>query len=493
MPRRPRRLRRRPGRLRRAGGGQLRRHASPATTTSRSSRCSRWRSSRAARRSPPSGRADVIRPETREFLLGALALGRGRGRRALPRLSARPDLGVRAVRPHRGALPGRGDASHRVSLIGHSHVALSFHRPEGEPASGSTRRDGRPARPRQRRVAAQPRLDRPAARRRPAGGLAGARHDGLDGRVAPRGVRHRGRPGGDPRGAAAGLARRAPAVRPVSLAGSADAAPCALRSWPAGAVRAARSPAAASENRQLIPQRNADQLTSLVDEAGQATAAGECDTAPHARRRGPARSSTGSRRHRPAAQANLRDWLDHLDRRSPTTCKAAAGRGDRRRRSRPRPRRRTPTETATPTPTATADADADAPTADAEPPTATATPAPAAAGAPEEPPGTGGVPPEETDDRRHPLRRPLPPRTPPRRRRHGHRPARARHAAGAPRGGQAARRAPRRRTRTSSRASGARRSPPRGSCTRTSSRSSTSAPRSRPGRQYIVMEFVDGP
>lgn len=31
---------------------------------------------------------------------------------------------------------------HRVSLIGHSHVALSFHRPEGEPTTGSTRREG---------------------------------------------------------------------------------------------------------------------------------------------------------------------------------------------------------------------------------------------------------------------------------------------------------------------------------------------------------------
>ena len=30
----------------------------------------------------------------------------------------------------------------RVSLIGHSHVALSFHRPEGEPATGTTRREG---------------------------------------------------------------------------------------------------------------------------------------------------------------------------------------------------------------------------------------------------------------------------------------------------------------------------------------------------------------
>jgi len=31
--------------------------------------------------------------------------------------------------------------SYRVSFIGHSHVALSFHRPEGEPASGTTRRE----------------------------------------------------------------------------------------------------------------------------------------------------------------------------------------------------------------------------------------------------------------------------------------------------------------------------------------------------------------
>jgi diadenosine tetraphosphatase ApaH/serine/threonine PP2A family protein phosphatase len=31
---------------------------------------------------------------------------------------------------------------YRISLIGHSHVALSFHRPEGQPATGTTRRDG---------------------------------------------------------------------------------------------------------------------------------------------------------------------------------------------------------------------------------------------------------------------------------------------------------------------------------------------------------------
>jgi predicted phosphodiesterase len=33
-------------------------------------------------------------------------------------------------------------ADFRVSLVGHSHVALAFHRPEGQPASGATRRKG---------------------------------------------------------------------------------------------------------------------------------------------------------------------------------------------------------------------------------------------------------------------------------------------------------------------------------------------------------------
>ncbi|HEX8104260.1 MAG TPA: metallophosphoesterase family protein [Solirubrobacteraceae bacterium] len=33
-------------------------------------------------------------------------------------------------------------APQRISLIGHSHVALAFNRPEGSPATGATRRDG---------------------------------------------------------------------------------------------------------------------------------------------------------------------------------------------------------------------------------------------------------------------------------------------------------------------------------------------------------------
>ena len=64
----------------------------------------------------------------------------------------------------------------RISLIGHSHVALSFHRPEGEPATGTTRREGVEVDLGGRRVADQPGLGRPAARRRRARGLAGARH-----------------------------------------------------------------------------------------------------------------------------------------------------------------------------------------------------------------------------------------------------------------------------------------------------------------------------
>ena len=99
---------------------------------------------------------------------------------------------------------------YRVSLIGHSHVALSFHRARGRARDRLDPPGRRSARRLRRRVADQPRQHRPAARRRSARGLAGARHDRLDGGVAPGRVRHRGRPGRDPRRAAARLARRAP-------------------------------------------------------------------------------------------------------------------------------------------------------------------------------------------------------------------------------------------------------------------------------------------
>ena len=57
--------------------------------------------------------------------------------------------------------------SHRVCLIGHSHVALSFSRRDGESASGQTRGRRRAARPDRGRMADQSGQRRPAARRRP--------------------------------------------------------------------------------------------------------------------------------------------------------------------------------------------------------------------------------------------------------------------------------------------------------------------------------------
>ena len=71
----------------------------------------------------------------------------------------------------------------RVSLIGHSHVALSFDRQEGSPATGHHAQGGHRAGHRDGPVADQPRLDGPAARRRPARRLAAARHRPLDRRA----------------------------------------------------------------------------------------------------------------------------------------------------------------------------------------------------------------------------------------------------------------------------------------------------------------------
>ena len=89
----------------------------------------------------------------------------------LPRLVHRP-LARRAVVP-----PPRGRA-------GDGH-----HAPRGRPSSTSASGEW----------LINPGSSRPAARRRPAGGVADARHRRVDGRVAARRLRHRGRPGRDPR------------------------------------------------------------------------------------------------------------------------------------------------------------------------------------------------------------------------------------------------------------------------------------------------------
>src|SRR5918997_1669718 len=83
---------------------------------------------------------DVIRPETREFLLGLSPAGVAETV-GLYHASPRDPIWEYVLSGLTAELcldSARNDG-HRVSLIGHSHVALSFHRPDGEPASGSTR------------------------------------------------------------------------------------------------------------------------------------------------------------------------------------------------------------------------------------------------------------------------------------------------------------------------------------------------------------------
>jgi outer membrane biosynthesis protein TonB len=141
-----------------------------------------------------------------------------------------------------------------------------------------------------------------------------------------------------------------------------------------------------SENEKLIPQGDADQLSSLVAEAGDASAAGDCDAAQEAVRQAEQQISGLPRRTDKQLKANLRDWLDHLDRQIGKECDAE------------------PEETATPTPTPTP-TETPAPTETPTPtPTPTETPAPTETPTPSPTPtegqGTGGEegPSEEPDE-----------------------------------------------------------------------------------------------
>jgi predicted phosphodiesterase len=83
---------------------------------------------------------EVISDDTREFLAGLEPSGSGEGI-GLFHASPRDPIWEYVLSGLTAELCF--DATDfRVSLIGHSHVALSFHRPEGEPASGTTRREG---------------------------------------------------------------------------------------------------------------------------------------------------------------------------------------------------------------------------------------------------------------------------------------------------------------------------------------------------------------
>jgi predicted phosphodiesterase len=83
---------------------------------------------------------EVISEETRSFLLSLSPLGGALGY-GLFHASPRDPIWEYVLSALAAELCF--DATDfRVSFIGHSHVALSFHRPEGEPATGSTRREG---------------------------------------------------------------------------------------------------------------------------------------------------------------------------------------------------------------------------------------------------------------------------------------------------------------------------------------------------------------
>ncbi len=83
---------------------------------------------------------DVIRPETREFLLSLKPEGSAQGV-GLFHASPRDPVWEYVLSGLTAELCF-DVTDFRVSLIGHSHVALSFDRQEGSPASGTTRKEG---------------------------------------------------------------------------------------------------------------------------------------------------------------------------------------------------------------------------------------------------------------------------------------------------------------------------------------------------------------
>jgi predicted phosphodiesterase len=83
---------------------------------------------------------EVIRPETRDFLLSLEPQGAA-GAVGLFHASPRDPVWEYVLSGLTAELCF-DVTDYRVSLIGHSHVALSFDRQEGEPASGTTRKEG---------------------------------------------------------------------------------------------------------------------------------------------------------------------------------------------------------------------------------------------------------------------------------------------------------------------------------------------------------------
>jgi hypothetical protein len=125
------------------------------------------------------------------------------------------------------------------------------------------------------------------------------------------------------------------------------------------------------ENPKLIPQSDADRLTALVQQAGDASGVGSCDGARRAVREAEHQLAGLPRKTSKSLKANIRDWLALLDRDIRDECGKQSATPTA-----------TPGETTTPEPTETA-----TPSATATPTqTPSATPAPTVT----IDPGTGG-------------------------------------------------------------------------------------------------------
>ena len=216
VPRRPRRLRRRSRTPASRSPTPTARSAWPATTTSRWSRCCRSRTSRAAPRSPPSWTREVIPPETREYLLSLSS------RRAAPRA-----LGLFHASPRDPVWEYVLSAAGRRAVLRRDRLPDLVHRPLARgavvPPAGGLAGDGH------RRAGRAPSVELQSGEWLINPGSTGQPRDGdpraawlmLDtgewtADVAPRRVRHRGRPGRDPRGEPPRLARRAAPIRAMN-------------------------------------------------------------------------------------------------------------------------------------------------------------------------------------------------------------------------------------------------------------------------------------
>ena len=508
MPRRPRRLRRRAGRLRPACPRPCGRLPRRQPRSGRQRQACRSRSSCAARSCRSAGRSDVIEPDSLAYLqaLEPQKLDEAVG---LYHASPRDPVWEYVLSPLQAELCF-DRMEHRVACVGHSHMALSYGRMDGTPASGDTCRDGAERRPVGGRVAVEPRQRGPAARRRPTRSVAAARHERLDGRLPPHRVRRRGRRRRDPRRAPAGLARRA-ALRTVSSVGlhavRCEGVPLVVLGFAVALLVACGSGNGRLSGRQA---QNLQAALSSVQSACSAEG-GAAATAAQGYRR--PRERAAGRHGRPQADREPAVRAPRRCRRSaPQTC---TGRTTSTAAT-------TDTTTTTPTTTATTVTTTTQPTTPHDP-DPRPRPRPrlrrrrrprrptTAVGPPEAATGTATRTETETATATPAAARPVSSRS--RRRANGRDQvfagryrcerrlgvggmstvsARARHARSSATWPSSCWPSTWPTTPRSWRASGARRWPRRGSCTRTSCRCSTSASTRPPHRHYIVMEYVDG-